>query len=282
MNESDTEGKLAIRLVALWIYPIKSCRGIAVDNAELNELGGLKGDREWVVINAAGELVWQGGIPKMALVRPEPKPGGCLLHAPGVSPLLVNFSDKAGSCEVRIWNEILRAFETFEGQGISSKADAWFSDFLGEPLRLVRLGDSARQRRTLNPLHVFSTSSLQQLNQRLNDQGHASVAVERFRPNLLIDRPEGELAPFAEEDFASLGWPHASGATLLQLEVPCARCIMTNIDLKDARVGKEPLATIARMSGERRRANSVCFGVYGRGTNRGTLTRGEWGWAKSV
>jgi uncharacterized protein YcbX len=279
MNAS-TQAELAVRLAGLWIYPIKSCAGVAVESAELNEQGGLMGDREWAVINAGGELVWQGGIPKMAFVRPVPQPDGLLLQAPGASPLLVNFSDRVEPCEVRIWNEGSRAFEIFAGNDSSPEAGAWFSDLLGQPLRLVRLGDSARRRPTLNPLHLLTDSSLHQLNRRLNEQGHASVPLERFRPNLLIDSPEGDLKPFAEENFASLCWPHAPKATLLRMEDPCVRCIMPNIDLNDASVGKEPLATIAKMSGERRQVNSVCFGVYGRGTNGGTLTRGEPGWAK--
>ena len=234
---TSAQTELAVRLAGLWIYPIKSCAGVAAENAELNEQGGFKGDREWAVINATGELIWQGGIPKMALVRPVPQSDGLLLHAPGVPPLRVNLSDMAERCEVRIWNEGLRAFETFEAHCSGPEAEAWFGDLLGQSLRLVRLGDSARQRRTLNPLHLLTCSSLHQLNIRLNEQGHTSVPVECFRPNLLIDSPEGGLNPFVEEDFASLCWPHATGATILRMEDPCARCIMPNIDLNDASVG---------------------------------------------
>jgi uncharacterized protein len=279
MNPS-VQTDLAIRLVGLWIYPIKSCAGVAVEKVELDEQGGFMGDREWAVINAGGELVWQGGIPKMALVRPVPQWDGLLLHAPGVSSLRVNLLDGVGPCEVRIWNEGLRVFETFSGQGSGSEADAWFSDFLGQSLRLVRLGESARQRRTLNPLHVLTCASLRELNRSLNEQGHAAVSVERFRPNLLIDGSEEDLKPFAEENFATLGWPRANGTMILRMKEPCVRCIMPNIDLNDANVGKEPLATIGRMSRERRGVNSVHFGVYGRGTNGGTLIRGEQGRAK--
>jgi uncharacterized protein len=276
----DTQTELAVTLAGLWIYPVKSCAGVALENAELNEQGEFKGDREWAVINASGELVWQGGIPRMALVHPVPQPDGLLLHAPAVPPLRVNLSDSAKPCEIRIWNEGLRAFETFEGHCSGPEAGAWFSHLLGQPLRLVRLGDLARRRRTLNPLHLLTCSSLRQLNRRLNEQGHTSVAVERFRPNLLIDSPEGGLEPFAEENFANLLWPSTTGATTLKMEDPCVRCIMTNIDQNDASVEKEPLATIGRMSLERRRVSSVHFGVYGRGINGGMLARGAHGWAK--
>jgi uncharacterized protein YcbX len=88
------------------------------------------------------------------------------------------------------------------------------------------------------------------------------------------------LLSFAEENFASLSWPGAVGAPVVQLADACARCVMPNIDLRDASVGKEPLATVATMSRERRPDAPICFGVYGRGENGGRLTRGDQGWAK--
>ena len=143
MNTS-AQAALAVRLAGLWIYHIKSCAGVAVENAELNEQGGLKGDREWAVINAGGELVWQGGIPKMALVRPVPQSDGLLLHAPGVSPLRVNLSDRAKPCEVRIWNEGLRAFETFAGH--CSGRTVWFMASVFAGLMNVRSRDPRNNR----------------------------------------------------------------------------------------------------------------------------------------
>jgi hypothetical protein len=56
--------------------------------------------------------------------------------------------------------------------------------------------------------------------------------------------------------------------------------VMVNIDRRDASVAKEPLATVARMSRERRPEGPVCFGVYGRGEKGGLLTRGDEGWAE--
>lgn len=38
-------------LSAIYIYPVKSCRGIAVNSARLNTWS-LEGDRRWMVIDA--------------------------------------------------------------------------------------------------------------------------------------------------------------------------------------------------------------------------------------
>jgi uncharacterized protein len=277
---ANTQGHLAIRLAGLWVYPVKSCAGVAVESAELDTQGGLKGDREWIVVNANGEMMWQGGIPRMALVQPVPDTDSIHLRAPGAPTLTVSRAAAGEACEVKIWNESTRAFDTFPGQDAGRAAQAWFSDVLGQPLRLVRLSAAARQRRTLNPIHLLALPSLEQLNERLKGQGHAPAELERFRPNLLIDSPAGALAPFAEENFASVSWPGASGAPLLQLADSCVRCVMVNIDLRDASVAKEPLATVAKMSRERRPDALVSFGVYGRGQNGGLLTRGDLGWAQ--
>lgn len=280
MTGANAPEPLAIRLAGLWIYPVKSCAGVAVTNAELDAQGGLKGDREWIVVNASGEMQWQGGIPRMALVRSVPDKDSLRLLAPGAPTLTVDRAASGEACDVKIWNEDTRAFDTFPGRDAGRAAQAWFSDFLGQPLRLVRLGAEALQRRTLNPLHLLTLSTLQQLNERLETEGHASVELERFRPNLVIDSPAEALTPFAEESFASVSWPHATGAPRLQLADSCVRCVMVSIDLHDASVGQEPLATVARMSRERRPDSLVCFGVYGRGQNGGVLTRGDLGWAE--
>ena len=276
----NAQESLAIRLAGLWIYPVKSCAGVAVMSAELDAYGGLKGDREWLVVNTEGEMMWQGGIPRMALVRPVPDTDRLHLQAPGVPTLTVDPVAPGGACAVKIWNETTRAFDTFPGEDAGRASEAWLSDFLGQPLRLVRLGAAGLQRRTLNPLHLVARPSLQQLNERLKDRGHPPAELERFRPNLLIDAPAGVLAPFAEENFAEVSWPRATGAPRVQLAGACARCVMVNIDLVDASVAQEPLATVARMSRERRPDSPVCFGVYGRSENGGRLTRGDQGWAE--
>ena len=280
MTGANAPRPLTIRLAGLWIYPVKSCAGVAVPSAELDAQGGFKGDREWIVINASGEMQWQGGIPRLALVQPVPDKESIHLQAPGTPTLTVDRLASGEVCDVQIWNEVTRAFDTFPGRDVGRDAQAWFSDFLGQPLRLVRLGAEALQRRTLNPLHLLTQATLQHLNERLSAEGHRPAELERFRPNLVIDSPAGMLAPFAEENFASVSWPHAPGSPRLQLADPCARCVMVNVDLRDASVAKEPLATVAQLSRERRRDAQVCFGVYGRGQNGGVLTRGDVGWAE--
>ncbi|WP_347554071.1 MOSC N-terminal beta barrel domain-containing protein [Robbsia sp. KACC 23696] len=62
------------RLLSLHVYPIKSCRGIAVDSALLTPYG-LAHDREWMVVHAegteAGTFISQRTHPALAWVVPR-------------------------------------------------------------------------------------------------------------------------------------------------------------------------------------------------------------------
>ena len=49
----------------LWIYPIKSCAGIVVPEAELTATG-LRWDRHWMVVDAQSEFLTQRDHPRMA------------------------------------------------------------------------------------------------------------------------------------------------------------------------------------------------------------------------
>ncbi len=59
---------MAYRTVSgLTIYPVKSCRGVAVKQAFL-EPQGLKFDRRWMVVDESGRFLTQREYPRLALV----------------------------------------------------------------------------------------------------------------------------------------------------------------------------------------------------------------------
>ena len=64
-SSPDVEEEIVID--SLWVYPVKSCRGIRVDSAEVVSRG-LKYDREFMVIDRANKFVSQRSFPKMALI----------------------------------------------------------------------------------------------------------------------------------------------------------------------------------------------------------------------
>ncbi len=57
----------ALSLSELYIYPIKSAAGIAVNEAQVTPRG-LQYDRRWMVVDAQGKFMSQRRFPRMALI----------------------------------------------------------------------------------------------------------------------------------------------------------------------------------------------------------------------
>ena len=57
-----------LRLTALNVYPVKSCRGVAATAAEV-DAHGLVGDRRFLVVDATGRFLTQRVHPRMALIE---------------------------------------------------------------------------------------------------------------------------------------------------------------------------------------------------------------------
>jgi uncharacterized protein YcbX len=57
-----------VRLSGLHVFPIKSCRGIAVSQAEVTRRG-LARDRRWMIVDEGGAFMTQRDYPDMTHVR---------------------------------------------------------------------------------------------------------------------------------------------------------------------------------------------------------------------
>jgi uncharacterized protein YcbX len=179
-----------LRLSQLFIHPIKSCGGIAVDEAPLIETG-FEYDREWMVVDQHGGLVTQRELPRMALIQPTLRASDLVLRAPGMLALHLQLDAVEGDCRVRVWDDTVDAYD------MGDLAAQWFSDFLGQPLRLARFNPdvqrlaSAQWTGTIEartafsdqfPLLVISTASWRRLHR------HADLGVGR-RPGRVEARP---------------------------------------------------------------------------------------------
>ena len=60
-----------ITIASLFVYPVKSCRGIALLQARLTPRG-LQYDREWMVVSRDGRFLTQREAPRLALVGTAP------------------------------------------------------------------------------------------------------------------------------------------------------------------------------------------------------------------
>ena len=77
------------RLTGLFVHPVKSLRGCAVTEAEVDALG-LVGDRRFLVVDPEGRFLTQRTLPRMALITTALTPDALQLAAPGMGPLRVD------------------------------------------------------------------------------------------------------------------------------------------------------------------------------------------------
>ncbi len=255
-------------LSSLYLHPIKSCGGIAADEAVLIETG-FEYDRVWMVIDAQGTFVSQRELPRMALVKPTLRASDLVLRAPGMLALHLLLDTVEAACKVRVWGETVAAFD------MGDLAAQWFSDFLGRPLRLARFDPQLLERRAdaawagaaeaptafvdQFPLMVASTASLAELNRRLIAAGHDAVTMRRFRPNIVLD---GLSEPHGEDFLDELTIDSPDGPVLLKLTRPCTRCSIPDIDPDSAAIDHRVNDTLAQYRANARMGGALTFGRH--------------------
>ena len=264
------KGERAAHLSGLYIYPIKSCRGISLDAWDVDGRG-LRLDRRWMLVDGDGRFLSQRELPRMALIGVRIGSEHLAVDAPGMPTLDVPFEPATDDLvPARIWNDVVMA-----SPAGGEEAGRWFSEFLGVNCALVRLSESTvrpidpEYGRTDDRVHLadgfpfllISEASLADLNARLN----RPLPMNRFRPNLVV---EG-CGPFAED-----GWDVVRvGAMTFRVVKPCARCVITTVDQGTASTAREPLRTLAKF---RRDGDKVLFGQnLIHDEDRGTLRVGD-------
>ncbi|HEV3424827.1 MAG TPA: MOSC N-terminal beta barrel domain-containing protein [Paraburkholderia sp.] len=256
----------------LYVYPIKSCAGIALNTARLLP-SGLAYDRNWMVTDPGGHMLTQRSHARLALVKVALGEHELIVSAPGMAelrtPLAVAALSGAEVLGATVWNDTVQAFDT------GAATAAWFSEFLGVPARLVRF-DPALERvadarwtgsiRAIAqfadgfPLLVIGEASLADLNARLQGKGAPSIPMNRFRPNLVVTG----LDAYEEDYVESVTIRTRDEAVQLNLVKPCARCPIPTIDQATGAPNpdwpNEPLDTMGAYRANARLGGALTFG----------------------
>jgi uncharacterized protein YcbX len=262
---SSTPRDVSARIARLFVYPVKSCAGVEVQEAILTETG-LEFDRAWMVVDEAGEFVSQRELPRMALVRPQLRHFEMVLRAPGMLALHIALNEVEQPVRAKVWKDVVSAYD------MGDLAAQWFSDFLGRRLRLVRFDPEFRRLSSLKwtdgiealnqfsdgyPVLVTSEASQDALNERLAAAGHAAVRVERFRPNIVL----GGIDAHDEDRLETLHIATSGGQAQLKPVKPCARCPIPNIDPATAASSPEVGDALQGYRRDPRLDGAVTFGM---------------------
>jgi uncharacterized protein YcbX len=245
----------------LFCYPVKSCRGISLSSAFVDQRG-FQYDRRWMIVNEEGMFVSQRagtkgrgvGVKRLCLIETAFEGENLVLRNP-MSEFSLPLGGLGGDLRfVRIWNDDVLAVD--QGDEVAE----WLSNFLSherpDNYRLVRMPErEVRHAHTGNsevafadgyPFLMISQASLDDLNSRLK----VPVPMDRFRPNIVLDGCE----PYAEDALEKF-W---IGSTEFTAAKPCVRCAIITTDQATAQRGTEPLATLATY---RRTEEGVVFGM---------------------
>ncbi|MDZ4814052.1 MAG: MOSC domain-containing protein [Pseudomonadota bacterium] len=254
------------------VYPLKSARGVALQEVEV-QARGLAGDRRWMVIDEKNRFVSARKIPAMVLIEASMQAGdiALTLSARDQSPASVVVPDaKLPVIEVEVWKSRCPA------RVADAAANEWISALLNGDYRLVHMADDCLRSVSQEwsrpgdivsfadgfPLLLIGTASLEDLNRRLS----RPVTMANFRPNLVVQTAHA----FIEDNWRRV----RIGDIEFDVSKPCTRCVLTTVDPNSGMksVDGEPLATLKTF---RKFELGVTFGqnLIPRGV--GTLHRGD-------
>lgn len=246
------------------IYPVKSLKGIALQESLVEERG-LRFDRRWMLVDEKNQFLTQREYPKMASIGVDVGDDGLVASANGSSIDVSGLPEASAS--VTVWKSRVKA------RVYGDEINGWFSDVLGVKCRLSVMPEESKRKvspyyavrkfqDTVSfadgyPFMLLGEGSLEDLNERI--RGSAALAggtpafslpMNRFRPNFVVSGS----APFEEDTWKRI----RIGETEFHVVKPCARCVITTVDqAKGEKMGKEPLKTLATF---RNRRGKVLFG----------------------
>lgn len=240
----------------LFIYPVKSLAGIALNSANVTDRG-LQYDRRFMLIDENNCFLTQRKFPEMALLRTVIENSSLLVFHKNfteeklILPLVPEMDST--TLLVKIWDD------DCEAQLISDEADNWLSERLKFSCRLVYMPELTKRKVDAKyaldnditsfadgyPVMIIGQESLDNLNRRLTEK----IPMNRFRPSIVFTGGKA----FEEDTFEHFRIKEVNfyGVKL------SARCVIATTNQDTAVTGKEPLKTL---SGYRMKNNKIYFG----------------------
>jgi uncharacterized protein YcbX len=99
-----------MKIQSLFIYPVKSCRGISIPAMQI-ATAGPAGDREWMLVDAMGKFLTQRTLGKMAQLETALDEGHLTLAFEGRFFKISRKVSVLRPRTVKIWNESVQAHD---------------------------------------------------------------------------------------------------------------------------------------------------------------------------
>ena len=255
LADAPAAGAVVGHVAALWRYPLKSMLGERLERLAV-EARGVVGDRGYAlwdealqrVASAKNPRLWGDLLAYRARFLAEPRAGEPLppLEVEGpfdgpLAPPVALRSDNPALLE-RLAQQLGRVVTLLDQPPEGASLDQYWPEVEGRDFQNVTNALVLPEGTFFDacPIHALSTATLAEL-RRLAPG--LDFAVERFRPNLLIE-PNGGSG-FVEETWT--GGVLAIGERLrLRVEGGCPRCVITTLAQGDLPEDLEILRATAR------------------------------------
>ena len=246
-----------IQVTDIYIYPVKSLKGIPLKEAETG-IRGFKYDREWMITDSDYQFLTQRQIETMATISVGIAKDFLLLQSSKGNELKIDLNAKREeSVQVSVWDDICDAYD--EGEAASNWLTEELGYWQGKTLRLVRFCSDRKRPVPEKYLHgreaessfsdqfpylITTWDSLKKLNKGLRENGKQEVTMARFRPNIVVS----DITSI--ENKTSLDLSSKEGNYKFGLRKPCKRCKITTINQDSGEIidFKEPLSTLTSLN----------------------------------
>ena len=230
-------------MVGLGVAPVKGTRFHDVERLDLDRTGA-RVDRAFLVVAAEGSgLLLTTKTPALLRVRSWWEPGEPLRLGFPDGRVVTDPAEPAEPARTRLYDG-----REIAGRLLDGPAAAALSEFLGRDVRLFRPDDDVRSLDDA-PVTVMSTASLALVSDAV---GTADLDPRRFRMTITIDG----VAPWEEESW--YGRELRVGSSVLRVDEPVARCVVTTRDPEAGRTDARVPHALARL----RAPDDLRFGVW--------------------
>ena len=219
----------------LWVYPVKGLDRMSVDSISINSAGTFEHDREYALLSPEDDTVIEDRVDSVGKTFNGKEIDHTHEVASEFDPdtTVLTLTNRAEGTQYR-----------FDLESERDRASEWFTEFVGEPVKLRhREPPSFIDRPKLGP-SVISTGSLEEVASWFDGMTVDGARI-RLRPNIEI----GGVAPFWEDRF--LG-ENPSGFNVNRTRFDgaeaCARCVVPS---RDPDTG-EPIADFQQRFATRR------------------------------
>ena len=248
-----------ITVAEINIAPVKSMALVSLDAVNL-ELGGIRDDRRFYLVNGQGRLLTRRQVGKLAQLAAS--------WDAATERLRITFPDGttlAGPPELErpvwtiVWGRRVR------GRALAGDWTPAISEFCGQPAVLM-MSDLPGQVFDEFPVSILSRASVEHLSAEMGMADDACLATDRFRPTLLLDGCESHQ----EDDW--MNRQLAVGDAIVRVLAPDPRCAIIN---QQPTTGETDADVVKSILNYRPNPLAAYFGVYGIVERPGTVKVGD-------